>query len=85
VPSSALTPEARPDAAWQEIRTHRDERQVVLSSHNPLCAELTGYLLASPQLYIDFKKGAIVRIDFDQFGGSPHGLLRWMLVPKLAG
>jgi phosphohistidine phosphatase len=83
--SDALVPGARPDAVWQEIRTYRDELQIVLASHNPLCAELTAHLLASPQLHIDFKKGALVRIDFNLFGASPHGVLRWMLVAKLAG
>ena len=31
-----------------------------------------------------FKKGAVVRIDVDQFGIQPRGVLKWMLVPKLA-
>jgi phosphohistidine phosphatase len=84
VRTAALVPDARPEEVWTEVRTHRDAAQVLLSSHNPLCAELAGYLLGSPSLNIDFKKGAIVRIDFDQFGQEPHGLLKWILVPKLA-
>jgi phosphohistidine phosphatase len=83
--AAALVPEARSDDVWQEIRTHREERQVLLASHNPLCAGLAAYLLGSPQLYVDFKKGAILRVDLDQFGSAPRGVLRWMLVPKLAG
>jgi hypothetical protein len=30
------------------------------------------------------KKSALVRIDVDSLRGAPHGVLRWMLVPKLA-
>ena len=82
--SRSLTPDARPEDVWLEIRTRHSEQQVLLSSHNPLCAELVAYLLQSPNLWVDFKKGAVVRIDFEQFGTQPHGLLRWMMVPKLA-
>src|SRR5690606_15849219 len=79
-----LVPEGDPEDVWAEIRAHRDERSLLLSSHNPLCATLAAYLLASPNLWVDFKKGAILRIDFDEFGHEPHGLLRWMLAPRLA-
>lgn len=85
VPSKTLVPDARPEEVWWEIRNHREEPQVLLASHNPLCAQLTAHLLDCPNLLIDFKKGAIVRIDFDEFGSRPRGVLRWMLVPKLAG
>ena len=30
-------------------------------------------------------KRRVVRIDIDQFGVKPRGILRWMLTPKLAG
>jgi phosphohistidine phosphatase SixA len=45
---------------------------------------LTAYLLGSPNLQIDFKKGAIACIEVDRFPAEPHGALRWMLTPKLA-
>jgi phosphohistidine phosphatase len=85
IPSATLTPGGRPEDVWTEIRTHSDAPQLLLSSHNPLCAELAGYLLGSRSLRVDFKKGAILRVDFDHFGPHPIGVLRWMLVPKLAG
>ena len=43
----------------------------------------TAFFLRSPELLVDFKKGAIVRIDFDHFGLQPRGVLKWMLTPKL--
>jgi hypothetical protein len=33
---------------------------------------------------VDFKKGAILRIDVEIAGALPRGLLKWMLIPKLA-
>ena len=83
--ASSLVPEADPRATWTEIRTHRDEGQLLLASHNPLCSSLAGYLLGARELRLDYKKGALMRIDFDRFGPEPHGVLRWFLVPKLVG
>ena len=84
VRNRALIPEADPRDTWTEIRLHSDESQLLLSSHNPLCASLAGYLLGSRNLWVDYKKGAILRIDLDRFGPEPHGVLRWFLTPKLA-
>jgi phosphohistidine phosphatase len=84
VRTRTLIPEADPRETWSEIRLHSDENQVLLASHNPLCASLAGYLLGSRELWVDYKKGAILRVDFDRFGQEPHGVMRWFLVPKLA-
>jgi phosphohistidine phosphatase len=80
----ALAPSARPEDAWEEIRLYKDEAQVLAAGHEPLFSALTAYLLRSPSLQVDFKKGALVRIDFDRIGADPRGILKWMLVPKLA-
>ncbi len=82
--TQALTPDADPQDAWEEIRLHRDQAQILCSSHEPLCGRLTAHLLQCPELQIDFKKGAIVRIDAENFGPRPKGVLKWMLSPKLA-
>lgn len=80
----ALTPMARPEDAWDEIRIYGDRAQVLCASHEPLCGVLAGYLLRSPALEIDFKKGALMRIDVESAAPRPRGVLRWMLCPKLA-
>lgn len=85
VRTRSLIPDADPRETWNDIRTHRDQAQLLLSSHNPLCASLSAYLLGSRELWVDYKKGALMRIDFDRLGPEPHGVLRWFLVPKLAG
>lgn len=85
VESDALIPSADPAEIWEEIRVHKNEESVLLASHEPLMSQMTGFLLGTPSLLVDMKKGAIVRIDFDRFGASPRGVLKWMLTPKLAG
>jgi phosphohistidine phosphatase len=83
--TDALLPPSRPEAVWEEIRVHREEPQVLMAGHDPLFTDLAGYLLGFPNLRIDFKKGALLRIDFEKFPAAPQGTLKWMLVPKLAG
>jgi len=83
--SKTLVPSGSPAAVWEEIRVHKDEAQLLLAGHEPLFSSLTAYLLASPNMQIDFKKGAIARVDLDHFGPEPRGVLKWMLLPKLAG
>ncbi len=80
----ALVPGASVEQAWEEVRVHRDERALLLVGHNPLFSDLSGYLLGSDALQVDFKKGALLRIDVEHFGPKPKGVLRWYLTPKLA-
>jgi phosphohistidine phosphatase len=84
VRSKALTPMADPRDAWEEIRLHKDSPRLYLAGHEPLFGLLTAFLLGAPSLQVDFKKGALARIDVDSFGAEPKGVLKWMLVPKLA-
>lgn len=81
----ALKPEASPAAVWQEIRMRRDEESILLAGHEPQLSSLTAYLLGAPGMMVDMKKGALVRIDVDAAGREPHGVLMWMLTPRLAG
>ena len=84
--TDSLVPESDPQSVWQEIRTvYGGSRSVVLASHEPLMSRTLGYFLGAQGLLVDFKKGAIARVDIEQFGLEPRGLLKWLLVPKLAG
>ena len=80
----ALVPDAAPAAVWAEIRTRGDEASIVLASHEPLMSSTVAYLLNTPALMVDMKKGAIVRIDCDSLGSEPRGVLKWMLTAALA-
>lgn len=82
--TKALEPGGEPSLVWDELRVHKGESEVMLVGHEPLFSHLTAYLLNSPSLAIDFKKGALVRIDMDQFGARPRGILRWFMTPKVA-
>ena len=73
-----------PQDVWDELRTHRSEPQVLLAGHEPQFGYLAAYLLGAPSVQVDVKKGSIIRIDVDQFGPHPKGVLRWYLTPKLA-
>lgn len=80
----ALEPGSRPEAAWDEIRAHKDQQQVLLAGHEPLFSTLTAYLLGAPDLRVDFKKGGLVCLEIDRFVGAPKGVLKWYLTPKLS-
>jgi phosphohistidine phosphatase len=80
----ALLPGANLKDVWDELRTHKSEAQVLLSGHEPQFGHLAAYLLGAPSMLIDVKKGSLLRIDCDQFGAHPRGVLRWYLTPKLA-
>ena len=81
--TKALSPGSSVEQVWQELRVHRDENSVMLVGHNPLFSELAGYLLGCRNIQVDFKKGAILRLDLEQFPPEPRGILRWYLTTKL--
>src|SRR5437660_12800028 len=76
VDSAALTPDSSPEAVWEEIRKHKSEPQVMIVGHEPLFSSVYAYLLGSPALQIDVKKGSLGRIDVNRFNGQPQGVLR---------
>ncbi len=80
----ALRPMSAPEAAWEELRLHKDTTSVYLAGHEPLLGRLAAYLTGAPSLQVDFKKGALVRIDVERLVAQPSGVLKWMLAPKLA-
>jgi phosphohistidine phosphatase len=82
--TKALEPGSSPKTVWDEIRVHKDKAQILLAGHEPLFGRLMAYLLGSPNLQVDFKKGAIACIEVERFPAEPHGVLRWMLTSKLA-
>lgn len=82
--TQALVPDSRPEAVWDELRVHKDSKSLLVAGHEPLLSRLVAYLLGAPGLEVDMKKGALVRIDVNAATPQPRGVLRWMLVPKLA-
>ncbi len=82
--TSTLEPGGDPEQVWAEIRLHRDAPQVLLAGHEPLFSRLGAFLLNAPALEIDFKKGALLRVDCESLGPRPRGVLKWLLAPRLA-
>jgi phosphohistidine phosphatase len=84
VRTAALTPDSSPSDVWGEIRAHRDEPSILLAGHEPLFSSTVASLLGSTRAMVEFKKGALVRIDFSTIGAEPRGVLQWMLTAKLS-
>ena len=84
VVTTALEPGGTPEEVWTELRTWRGETQVLLAGHEPLFSQLGAFLLGTPGLEIDFKKGALMRVDCGSLGPRPRGALKWFLLPKLS-
>jgi phosphohistidine phosphatase len=82
--SPALTPDSSPPSVWAEIRTHKNTASVLLAGHEPLFSSMVAYLLGSTRTIVEFKKGALARIDVASLGVEPRGVLQWMLTPKLS-
>jgi len=82
--SNALLPNAAPRDVWAEIRAHRDEPSMLLAGHEPLFSQTVAYLLGSTRAMVEFKKGALIRVDFAALGAEPRGVLEWMLTPKVS-
>jgi len=79
----ALKPDSAPPQVWEAIRKQRGESALLLAGHEPLLGLTVAYLLGAPHLQVDLKKAALVRIDQDRFSGTPRGVLKWMLTPRL--
>jgi len=83
VESESLVPGSTPKAVWEAISARRREGALLLAGHEPLLSMTVAFLLGTPALQVDLKKAAMVRIDQDGFGGSPSGILKWMVTPRL--
>jgi len=84
VRTEALVPMSHPQEVWEEIRVHQGVLQLMLVGHEPLLSKVVAFLLNASTLQVDMKKGALIRVDIDDFGAQPRGVLKWMLIPKLA-
>src|SRR5579872_834492 len=81
--SDALRPEADVRDAWNEVRVHRDEPSILLIGHNPLFSMFGAYLLGVPEMQVDFPQSGVMRVDVENFGVAPRGVLKWLVTPRL--
>jgi phosphohistidine phosphatase len=81
--SNSLVPNAHPQELWEEVRVHRTTPRLLIASHEPLLSSAAAFLLNAPGMMIDFKKGALMRIDLEGFTAQPRGILKWYLTSRL--
>jgi phosphohistidine phosphatase len=80
---AALAPGGDTAAIIQAIaRAGRRQRRLALVGHEPDLGELAARLLRARGA-VEFKKGAVCRIDVDVATPGGPGVLRWFLTPRL--
>jgi phosphohistidine phosphatase len=78
----SLAPDAGYAALLADLEKHARKPRIALVGHEPDIGELAGRLIGSRRS-IEFKKGAICRIDVDDIPPSGPGQLRWFITPKI--
>lgn len=82
VTSDALAPAGTPAGVVQELARHAKKARIALVGHEPNLGELAGRLIGA-RSPIEFKKGAICRIDFDILPPKSLGQLQWFITPRM--
>ena len=80
--SDALAPAGTPAAVIQEVGKHSKKGRIALVGHEPNIGELAARLIGA-RAALEFKKGAICRIDFDVLPPKGTGQLRWFVTAKM--
>jgi phosphohistidine phosphatase len=78
----ALAPGGAYTALVAELPKHARRTRLALVGHEPGIGELAARLIGSRHP-IEFKKGAVCRIDLDELPPNGPGDLRWLLPPKI--
>ena len=84
VQTPALAPSSAPENVWEEI-LRRPAGRVLLAGHEPLFGEFLSWMLNSPYLCVNFRKGALARVDAEPTPAHPRGVLQWLITARLAG
>src|SRR5687767_8396608 len=80
--SDALAPAGSSAGVLQELAKHMRKGRIALVGHEPNIGELAARLIGS-RTPLQFKKGAICRIDFEVFPPKGVGHLKWFVTPKM--
>lgn len=82
--SEALSPGMNADEVWEQIRANRGTKSLMLVGHNPQFGRLASFLIGAKEAKLDFRKGALMRVDFKSVAVHPRGSLEWYLTARLA-
>jgi phosphohistidine phosphatase len=80
--SDALAPAGTAASVVQELGRHMRKGRIALVGHEPNMGELAARLIGA-RVPLEFKKGAICRIDFEIFPPKGMGQLRWFVTPRM--
>ena len=77
---------AESEAVCSAIRKNAGHERIAIVGHEPSLSRLVGYLLTGSEheVYLDFKKGAVVAVAFEGGVRNGMGVMQWMLTPKMA-
>ena len=82
VTAESLAPGGSYRAVLADLEKQGRRTRIALVGHEPGIGELAARLIGSSRP-IEFKKGAVCRIDVDALPPSAPGDLRWFLTPKI--
>jgi phosphohistidine phosphatase len=80
--ADSLAPGAQYAAVVADLEKHARKTRIALVGHEPSLGELAARLVGTRHP-IQFKKGAVCRIDVDALPPAGPGSLRWFLTPKV--
>jgi phosphohistidine phosphatase len=78
----SLAPDGTYAAVVADLEKHARKTRIALIGHEPMIGELAARLIGSRHP-IEFKKGAVCRIDVEALPPAGPGDLRWMLTPRI--
>jgi phosphohistidine phosphatase len=82
IQSDSLAPAGTPTAVMQDLAKHARKARIALVGHEPNMGELAARLPGA-RTPLDFKKGAVCRIDFEVLPPKGLGQLRWFVTPRM--
>jgi phosphohistidine phosphatase len=82
VTTDSLSPDGSFAAVVADLEKHAKKTRIALVGHEPGIGEVAARLIGSRHA-IEFKKGAVCRIDLEALPPSGPGDLRWLLTPKI--
>jgi phosphohistidine phosphatase len=78
----SLAPGGSPQAVITDVEKHGKRTRVALVGHEPGIGELAARLAGSKRP-LEFKKGAVCRIDVESLSTSGGGTIRWFATPRM--
>lgn len=79
--AAALTPESTRENMWEELRLYSEHPSILAVTHQPLISAAACWMLGTTRA-IEFSPGTMVRIDFENLGLEPRGILRRIFAGK---